>query len=121
MPNDHFSSLTPPHPHPSGEQGCRAATLSKSELSQIFNTGTTTRRCDVLLKVAGLEVGNFEAKRMKSTQDEVVVQRLKNQRINKSIQIALETYKVDLPPLLNIQGKIMAFIAFVKLPLSWEW
>ncbi|KAG0290029.1 hypothetical protein BGZ96_006497 [Linnemannia gamsii] len=102
-----------------GEQGCRAAALSKSELSQIFNTGTTTRRCDVLLKVAGLEVGNFEAKRMKSTQDEVVVQRLKNQRINKSIQIALEAYKVDLPPLLNIQGCDASLFRVVKFHDIW--
>ncbi|KAG0047467.1 hypothetical protein BGZ89_004922 [Linnemannia elongata] len=50
-----------------GEQGCAATALSKSQLAKVFDTGTTTRKCDCLFTVKGLEVGNIEAKRNSAT------------------------------------------------------
>ncbi|KAG0362679.1 hypothetical protein BGZ54_008527 [Gamsiella multidivaricata] len=87
-----------------GEQGCAAATLSKSQLATIFSTGNSTRKCDCILKVGGLEVGNFEAKRAKASMEDVAVQRLKNIKINKSILLELGRYGLECPPLLNIHG-----------------
>ncbi|KAF8986421.1 hypothetical protein BGZ46_003528 [Entomortierella lignicola] len=40
-----------------GEHGSAATTLSKSMLAEVFSTGNTTRKCDCLLTVEGLEVG----------------------------------------------------------------
>ena len=88
-----------------GEQGCAATALSKSHLAPIFGTGSTPRKCDCLLKVAGQEVGNFEAKRSKASLEDVAMQRVKNMKINKSILLELEQYGLTCPPILNIHGK----------------
>ncbi|KAF9080807.1 hypothetical protein BGX27_005227, partial [Mortierella sp. AM989] len=73
-----------------GEQGCAATTLSKSMLAEVFETGNATRKCDCLLSVDGLDVGNFEAKRECASDQEVAVQLRKNAKINKSILLELE-------------------------------
>ncbi|KAG0008454.1 hypothetical protein BGZ80_003428 [Entomortierella chlamydospora] len=44
-----------------GEQGSAATSLSKSLLAQVFETGATARKCDCILSIDGLEVGNFES------------------------------------------------------------
>ncbi|KAI8597785.1 hypothetical protein EDD21DRAFT_206525 [Dissophora ornata] len=87
-----------------GEQGCAATALSKSQLAQVFDTGTMARKCDCLFMVKGLEVGNFEAKRSTATNFEVVSQLRKNIKINKSVLLELEKYGVECPPLLSIHG-----------------
>ncbi|KAH7053602.1 hypothetical protein BKA57DRAFT_256923 [Linnemannia elongata] len=45
-----------------GEQGCFSSALSKSKLADVFETGTTARKCDGLLSVNLVEVGNLEFK-----------------------------------------------------------
>ncbi|KAF9106169.1 hypothetical protein BGX29_010314 [Mortierella sp. GBA35] len=102
-----------------GEQGCKAAALSKSELAAIFDTGTTARKCDILLKVAGLEVANFEAKGSRATPDDLTVQRLKNTKINKSIQLVLDKYDVTVPPLLNISSHDASLFRLAKFEDIW--
>ncbi|KAF9153937.1 hypothetical protein BGX20_004803, partial [Mortierella sp. AD010] len=87
-----------------GEQGCSAANLSKSQLANIFNVETTVRKCDCILKVGKIEVGNFEAKRRTASQVDVMAQRLKNIKINKSIALEMEKLGMECPPLLNIHG-----------------
>ncbi|KAF9907757.1 hypothetical protein EC991_010627 [Linnemannia zychae] len=87
-----------------GEQGCAATALSKSQLAKVFDTGTTTRKCDCLFTVKGLEVGNIEAKRSSATKLEVACQLRKNIKINKSVLLQLEKYGVECPPLLSIHG-----------------
>ncbi|KAF9994625.1 hypothetical protein BGZ80_007762, partial [Entomortierella chlamydospora] len=87
-----------------GEQGCAAAALSKSHLAAAFDTGVTTRKCDCILGVNGLQVGNFEAKRASTCKLGVAIQLRKNLKINKSILLELERYKLECPPLLNIHG-----------------
>ncbi|KAF9393661.1 hypothetical protein BGZ94_006764, partial [Podila epigama] len=73
-----------------GEQGCSASALSKSKLADVFETGTTARKCDGLLSVESVEVGNFECKRAGASRQEVACQLRKNIKINKSILLELE-------------------------------
>ncbi|KAF9424681.1 hypothetical protein BGZ76_003473 [Entomortierella beljakovae] len=87
-----------------GEQGCAATALSKSQLSKVFDIGTSARKCDCIFTVKGLEVGNIEAKRNSATKFEVMCQLRKNIKINKSILLQLEKYEVECPPLLSIHG-----------------
>ncbi|GJJ70084.1 hypothetical protein EMPS_02433 [Entomortierella parvispora] len=87
-----------------GQEGCAATTLSKSKLAMVFDTGTTTRKCDFLFTVKDLEVGYVEAKRSTASKIEVASQLRKNIKINKSILLELEKYGVDCPPLLSIHG-----------------
>ncbi|KAF9355029.1 hypothetical protein BGX26_007059 [Mortierella sp. AD094] len=102
-----------------GEQGCAATTLSKSMLAEVFETGNTTRKCDCLLTVDGLEVGNFEAKRESSSVLEAAVQLRKNAKINKSILLELEKYELECPPILNIQGLTATISKIVKYEDIW--
>ncbi|KAI7820183.1 hypothetical protein BC939DRAFT_458562 [Gamsiella multidivaricata] len=87
-----------------GDQGCAATTLSKSALAEAFDTDNATRKCDCILAVDGLEVGNFEAKRESSSSIDIAIQMRKNAKINKSILLELEKYGLECPPILNIQG-----------------
>ncbi|KAF9157751.1 hypothetical protein BGX20_003746 [Mortierella sp. AD010] len=88
----------------SGETGSSATSLYKSQLSEVFEVGKEARKCDCLLKVDGLEVRNFEAKREGCTQIEAAVLLRKNSKIVKSIFLQLKRFGVDCPPSLNIQG-----------------
>ncbi|KAG0354803.1 hypothetical protein BGZ54_001477, partial [Gamsiella multidivaricata] len=89
-----------------GDQGCAATTLSKSALAEAFDTDNATRKCDCILAVDGLEVGNFEAKRESSSSIDIAIQMRKNAKINKSILLELEKYGLECPPILNIQGMV---------------
>ncbi|KAF9179126.1 hypothetical protein BGZ51_007203 [Haplosporangium sp. Z 767] len=102
-----------------GEQGCAATALSKSHLAPIFGTGSTPRKCDCLLKVAGQEVGNFEAKRAKASLEDVAMQRVKNMKINKSILLELEQYGLTCPPILNIHGLSASVFQIQKYQDIW--
>ncbi|KAF9902892.1 hypothetical protein BX616_001778 [Lobosporangium transversale] len=102
-----------------GEQGCAATTLSKSMLAEAFNTGCNTRKCDCLLTVDGMEVGNFEAKRGSCGPIDVAVQLRKNAKINKSILLELEKHGIGCPPLLNIQGTTATVIKIIKYEDIW--
>ncbi|KAI8604734.1 hypothetical protein EDD21DRAFT_411783 [Dissophora ornata] len=73
-----------------GEQGCAAAGLSKSELSEVFDTSATTRKFDCILGVAGLQVGNMEAKRARASKQDVALQLRKPLKINKSIMLEMD-------------------------------
>ncbi|KAG0305425.1 hypothetical protein BGZ98_004158 [Dissophora globulifera] len=86
------------------EQGCAAAALSKCELSEVFDTGTTTRKCYCILGVAGLQVGNMEAKKARASPQEFALQLRKNLKIYKSIKLDMDAYGVGCPPLLNIHA-----------------
>lgn len=88
-----------------GEQGCAAARLSSSIVSTFFDTATSTRKCDCILSVDGLEVANFEAKKGACSELDLAIQLRKNIKINKSILLQLERYGVGCPPILCIHGK----------------
>ncbi|KAF9203517.1 hypothetical protein BGZ49_006319 [Haplosporangium sp. Z 27] len=85
-----------------GEQGCAATTLSKSKPSAIFEIGTSPGKCDCLLTVGSVEVGNFECKRASASKLDVAVQIRKNIRINKNILLELQKYRLDCPLLLSV-------------------
>ncbi|KAF9939828.1 hypothetical protein BGZ65_009264 [Modicella reniformis] len=102
-----------------GEQGCTATTLSKSMLSEAFDTGATTRKCDCLLTVDGIEVGNFEAKRESTSSIDVAVQLRKNAKINKSILLELKKYGIECPPLLNIHGMTAMVVKITEYDDIW--
>ncbi|KAF9136535.1 hypothetical protein BG015_003097 [Linnemannia schmuckeri] len=87
-----------------GEQGCTASTLSKSKLAEVFDTGTQPRKCDGILRVGPIEVGNFEVKRAGASRQESACQLRKNIKINKSILLELEKYGLECPLLLCIHG-----------------
>ncbi|KAI7816795.1 hypothetical protein BC939DRAFT_497123 [Gamsiella multidivaricata] len=87
-----------------GETGSTATAVSKSALAEVFEVGKEARKCDCLLRVDGLEVGNFEAKRQGCPWIEAAVQLRKNSKIAKSIFLQLEHLGVSSPPTLNIQG-----------------
>ncbi|KAG9069617.1 hypothetical protein KI688_010521 [Linnemannia hyalina] len=78
-----------------GEQGCSASGLSKSKLADVFETGTMPRKCDGLLSVNSVEVGNFEFKRASASKLEVACQLRKNIKINKSILLELDKYELE--------------------------
>ncbi|KAF8931609.1 hypothetical protein BGZ47_011754 [Haplosporangium gracile] len=73
-----------------GEQGCFASALSKSKLADVFETGITARKCDGLLSVNLVEVGNLEFKHMGASKLDVACQLRKNMKINKSILLELD-------------------------------
>ena len=79
--------------------------MSKSKLADVFETGTTARKCDGLLSVGLVEVGNFEFKRTGASKLEVACQLRKNIKINKSILLELEKYELESPLLLSVHGK----------------
>ncbi|KAG0298954.1 hypothetical protein BGZ97_003928 [Linnemannia gamsii] len=87
-----------------GEQGCAATALSKSQLAKVFDTGTTTRKCDCLFTVKGLEVGNIEAKRSSATKLEEYYQKFSVNYarsfsfVQYEERAALEDYAVSLSP-----------------------
>ncbi|KAF8961904.1 hypothetical protein BGZ46_001264 [Entomortierella lignicola] len=87
-----------------GEQGCAAAALSKSQMAAVFDTATTPRKCDCILGIDGLQVGNFEAKRASTCKLDISIMLRKNMKISKSILLSLKKYNVGCPPLLNICG-----------------
>ncbi|KAF9918739.1 hypothetical protein FBU30_011287 [Linnemannia zychae] len=93
-----------------GEQGCSASALSKSKMADIFETGTSARKCDGLLSVSLVEVGNFEFKRDGASKPEVACQLRKNIKINKSILLELDKYELECPLLLSVHG--MSAIVF---------
>ncbi|KAF8940728.1 hypothetical protein BGZ58_005056 [Dissophora ornata] len=68
-----------------GEQGCSASALSKSRLADVFEMGTLPQKCDGLLKVGSVEVGNFEYNRVGASSQEVACQLRENIKINKSM------------------------------------
>ncbi|KAF8942856.1 hypothetical protein BGZ47_006072 [Haplosporangium gracile] len=78
-----------------GEQRCTASTLFKSKLPEVFKTGTQPRKCDGILRVGPIEVGNFEVKRAGSSRQESACQLRKNIKINKSILLGLEKYGLE--------------------------
>ncbi|KAG0032510.1 hypothetical protein BGZ82_006502 [Podila clonocystis] len=87
-----------------GEQGCAAFALSKSKLADVFETNTSPRKCDGLMTVGRIEVGNLECKRVGASKTEVACQLRKNIKINKSILLQLEEYGLECPLLLSIHG-----------------
>lgn len=87
-----------------GEQGCAASALSKSKLADVFETNTSPRKCDGLMTVGPIEVGNLECKRVGASKAEVACQLRKNIKINKSILLQLEEYGLECPLLLSIHG-----------------
>ncbi|KAF9313658.1 hypothetical protein BG003_004938 [Podila horticola] len=93
-----------------GEQGCAASALSKSKLAEVFETNTSPRKCDGLMTVGPIEVGNLECKRVGASKAEVACQLRKNIKINKSILLQLEEYGLECPLLLSIHG--MSAIVF---------
>ncbi|KAG0325514.1 hypothetical protein BGZ99_000568 [Dissophora globulifera] len=93
-----------------GEQGCSASALSKSKLADVFETGTTARKCDGLLSVNAVEVGNFEFKRAGASKLEVACQLRKNIKINKRNLLELDKYELECPVLLSVHG--MSAIVF---------
>ncbi|KAF9997788.1 hypothetical protein BGZ79_008521, partial [Entomortierella chlamydospora] len=102
-----------------GEQGSAATSLSKSLLAQVFETGATARKCDCILSIDGLEVGNFECKRAGASKQEVAFQLRKNLKINKSILRELEKYGLECPLLLNIHGNSAIIFKITKWKNIW--
>ncbi|KAG0051954.1 hypothetical protein BGZ83_003173 [Gryganskiella cystojenkinii] len=96
--------------HPTGEQGCSASALSKSKLADVFDMGTMPRKCDGILSVDSIEIGNFEFKRASASKLEVACQLRKAIKINKSILLELDKYELECPPLLSVHG--MSAIVF---------
>lgn len=67
---------------------------------------TSPRKCDGLMTVGPIEVGNLECKHAGASKVEVACQFRKNIKINKSILLQLEEYDLECPLLLSIHGKI---------------
>jgi len=63
------------------------------------------RKCDGLLTVNLIEVGNFEVKRAGASKLEVACQLRKNVKVNKSILLKLDKYELECPLLLSVHGK----------------
>ncbi|KAF9193020.1 hypothetical protein BGZ50_008014, partial [Haplosporangium sp. Z 11] len=55
------------------------------DIASIFDSGTAARKCDCILGVAGLQVGNFEAKKASASKFDVAVQLRKNMKIAKRL------------------------------------
>lgn len=102
-----------------GEQGCAAAKLSSSIVSTFFDTATSTRKCDCILSVDGLEVANFEAKKGACSELDLAIQLRKNIKINKSILLQLERYGVGCPPILCIHGTSAVVVTLQKFQDIW--
>ncbi|KAF9944995.1 hypothetical protein BGZ65_011323 [Modicella reniformis] len=105
--------------HLRGEQGCAAAALSKSQLEAVFDTGSSTRKCDCLLTVGNVEIGNFESKRASSPKVDVASQLRKNMKINKSILLELERYELECPLLLSTHGLSATIFKVAKYEDIW--
>ncbi|KAF9934267.1 hypothetical protein FBU30_002685 [Linnemannia zychae] len=78
-----------------GEQGCAATALSKSKLASTFEIGTIPRKCDSIMCVDTVEIGNFEYKRTGSSKQEVACPLRKNIKINEVISLELEKNDSD--------------------------
>ncbi|KAF9408076.1 hypothetical protein BGZ76_005934, partial [Entomortierella beljakovae] len=102
-----------------GEQGCAAAALSNSQIATAFDTAATPRKCDCILGVDGVEVGNFEAKRASASKTDVGIMLRKNIKISKSILLNLEKYNVGCPPLLNICGLLALVFRIMEYEDIW--
>ncbi|KFH62559.1 hypothetical protein MVEG_11952 [Podila verticillata NRRL 6337] len=74
-----------------------ATSLAKSRLAGVFDVGVQAQKCDCLLKVGSVEVGNVEGNREDASVLEVACQLRKNLKINKGIALELERYGLGCP------------------------
>ncbi|KAF9949184.1 hypothetical protein BGZ65_007526 [Modicella reniformis] len=101
------------------EQGCAAAALSKSKFEAVFDTGSSPRKYDYSLTVGSVEVGNFDCKKAGSPKIDVASQLRKNMKVNKSILLELERYKMECPLLLSIHGLSATIFKIAKYEDIW--